>query len=92
MLKVILPPSDDRPIQYIGRRQHNGKAHNQYRFICSCGAEGELGVRVGKTDFVECPDKCGSLFIQLPPIGMFGEPRLVEVTSGAINRAQKVRH
>lgn len=81
--------NDDRPIHFIGTRIHGSKKMNQYEFYCStCKADGELGVKPGKTELISCPNHCGALFIQLPALGMFQHPRLVEVTAKSIIKAQ----
>lgn len=58
---------------------------NVFALLCPvCGADGELGVKPNQARLIECPNKCGALFMQRRPRGMFAHPMLEHVLGGEI--------
>lgn len=58
---------------------HTTPKHNVYELDCpGCGATGEIGVpHCAKNVAVQ--HECGTLFMQRPATGMFGNPNLMVV-------------
>lgn len=63
---------------------------SMFDFQCPvCHATGELGARVNDNRMVECPNKCGSLFMVRRPANMFDKPVLEHVFSNQKSRARR---
>lgn len=56
---------------------------NMFALLCPvCKAEGEFGIRPENFSLIECPNKCGALFLQQRRSGFFDKPTLEFISRG----------
>ncbi len=66
-------------------RKRDGR--NQYDFSCvKCGAACEIGAPRDYKALIECPEKCGALYIQIRQRGFYGRHVLTPVRGQQVSK------